>query len=380
MTVFNKNFVMNLVNEINEPCISIYLSTEAAREGNFQKSAIKLKNYLAEVKSILMDEWEYKKADVEKLLKPAYQLVDDINFWHHHEKALALFIKPEKFDYVRLNNSMKEELSVSKYFYIIPLLSELLSDSKYYILALSKHSNRFFEANNHSINRLKEHEVDESLDDYLNYKGDSRDIQHHSHKVSSTNTIFHGRGVINQTEEEDLSKYLKSIDKSIRAALKNGEKPLILYCDQALYHYYKKISSYDHIFDSFINGNPENLNQNEIHQRTSEILYNHIKKQKEKIIEEFKELKGISRTKLDIKLIIPDAYYSKVDSLFIDGKRSLEGYFDQNRNKVHMVQKGKESYDLFNYAAILTLRNGGDVYVVKENVPDDINIEALNRY
>jgi hypothetical protein len=45
-----------------------------------------------------------------------------------------------------------------------------------------------------------------------------------------------------------------------------------------------------------------------------------------------------------------------------------------------MVNDGKDSYDLFNFAAILTLRNGGEVYVFEDMVPEGINIEAINRY
>ncbi|HMA60419.1 MAG TPA: hypothetical protein VKN64_09015, partial [Halanaerobiales bacterium] len=175
-------------------------------------------------------------------------------------------------------------------------------------------------------------------------------------------------------------KYLRRIDNSIKRELKNKEVPLLLYCDEGLYHYYKKVNSYNNLFDKFINGNPESLNKNEIHEKSWEGVKEYIQKQKEEIIEEFQELKGTSKTSMDIKLIIPDAFYSKVYSLLIDGSRKLQGYFDKQKNKVHMIKNGKKTYDLFNYAAILALRNGGDVYVFDEEVPEGIDILAINRY
>lgn len=380
MTIINKDFVMELANEVDEPCISIYLSTQAAREGNFHKLEIKLKNHLSDAAKKLKKEWDFKEAEVEEFLKPAYELVNDINFLHHHEIGLALFISKNKFEYVRFNTDIKDQLNVSKHFYIIPLLNKLMVNNQYYILALSKHENKFYKANSDNITRLSKYEVEESLDDYIEYEGENTNIQHHSHKVSASNTVYHGRGIVMEEEKEELLKYLRQIDSNLKNELKNKEAPLILYCDEGLFHYYQKVNSYNHLFDKFINGNPESLNGDKIHKKTWDVVKEYIHEQKQEIIEEFKELQGTSKTSMDIKMIVPDAFYSKVYSLLIDGNRELKGYFDNQRNKVHMVKDGKDSYDLFNFAAILTLRNGGEVYVFEDMVPEGINIEAINRY
>ncbi len=380
MTIINKDFVMELANEVDEPCISIYLSTQAAREGNFHKLEIKLKNHLSDAAKKLKKEWDFKESEVEEFLKPAYDLVNDINFLHHHEIGLALFISKNKFEYKRFNTDIKDQLSVSKHFYIIPLLNKLMVNNQYYILALSKHDNKFYKANSDNITRLSRYEVEESLDDYIEYEGENTNIQHHSHKVSASNTVYHGRGIVMEEEKEELLKYLRQIDSNLKNELKNKEAPLVLYCDEGLFHYYQKVNSYNHLFDKFINGNPESLKENAIHEKTWDVVKEYIQEQKQEIIEEFKELKGTSKTSLDIKMIVPDAFYSKVYSLLIDGNRELKGYFDNQRNKVHMVKDGKDSYDLFNFAAILTLRNGGEVYVFEDMVPEGINIEAINRY
>lgn len=380
MTIVNRDFVMELANEVNEPCVSIYLSTEAAREGNFHKLEIKLKNHLSEAAQKLENDWDFKSSEVENFLKLAYDLIGDINFLHHHEIGLALFISKNKFETLRFNTNLKDQVSVSQHFYIIPLLNKLMVNNQYYVLALSKHSNKFYKANSDNITRLEKYEVDESLDDYIDYEGANTNIQHHSHKTSASNTVFHGRGIVMEEEKEELLKYLRKIDNSIKRELRNKEIPLVLYCDEGLFHYYEKVNSYNNLFDKFINGNPESLNNNEIHQKSWEAVKEYIRKQKEEIIREFQELKGTSKTSLDIKMIIPDAFYSKVYSLLIDGTKKLQGYFDRQRNKVHIIKNGQNTYDLFNFAAILTLRNGGDVYVFEEEVPEGIDILAINRY
>ncbi len=380
MTIINYDFVMDLVNDSMEPCISIYLSTEAAREGNFHKLEIKYKNKLSEVSKTLKKDWDYREAEIDELLEPAYELIDDINFWQHHEKGIAIFINESKFDYLRFNTKIKDQAKVSKHFYVIPLLFERLTNSQYYILALSKHSNKFFKADSNTITRLKEFEVDESLKDYVGYDGESRNSQHHSHNVSASNTVFHGKGNVQPDEKQDLYKVLKKVDNSIQKAFKNEDTPLILYCDETLYHFYKEINSSNNLFDKFINGNPENINENDIQEKTWEVIEKNVNNKKQEIIDNFMELKGTSRTSLDIKLITRNAYYSRVDSLLINGNRELEGYFDQKKNKVYMIKNGKETYDLYNYAAILTLQNGGEVFVLKEDIPEGINIESINRY
>lgn len=380
MTIINNDFVMDLVNDPKEPCITIYLSTEAAREGNFHKLEIKYKNKLSEVAKILKEDWNYQESEIDELLEPAYQLIDDISFWHHHEKGLAIFINEGKFDYLRFNTDIEDQAVVSKHFYVIPLLFESLTNNQYYILALSKHSNRFYKADSNTITRLKEFETDESLTDYVGYDGESRNPQHNSHKVAASNPVFHGKGNVEPDEKQDLYKILKKVDNSIQKAFKDDEAPLILYCDETLYHFYKETSSSNNLLDKFINGNPENKNQNDIQEKTWEVIQSRVKNKKQEIIDNFLELKGTSRTSLDIKLIIRDAYYGRVDSLLINGNRELKGYFDQNKNKVYMLKNGQKTYDLYNYAAILTLQNGGEVFVLKEDIPEGINIESINRY
>lgn len=380
MANVNKKFLLELVDQSDEPCISIYISTEAAREGNFQKLEIKLKNKLSEAEKVLIEDWGFKETEAKDFLNEARKLIDDISFWHHHEKGLALFISENKFDYVRFNLNINDQLRVSKYFYIIPLINELYENSQYYILALSKHFNKFYKADRININRLKKYEVDESFEDYLDIDGQNQNIQHHSHKVSSSKTVFHGKGIVKHQSNEKLSKYLKSIDNEIYKELKNMNVPLILYCDEGLYHFYKTITNYNNVLDTFINGNPDNVNDIQLHEKTNELIKEYIENRKENIKNEFEELFGTSKTNIDIKNIIPNAYFGKVYSLLINGTKNLEGYYDIKDNKVYQTKDGKDSYDLYNYAAILSLKNGGDVYVLNENLPNDVDIESINRY
>lgn len=380
MSNVNKEFVLSLADQNNQPCITIYISTEAVREGNFKKIEIKLKNHLSEAAYKLKENWGFKADKVKEILKPAYDLVSDINFLHHHELGLALFISENKFEYVRFNSKVKDQISVSEHFYIIPLLKQLTTNSQYYILALSKNENKFFRANSEGITRLKKYEIEESLADYVEYEAQNSNTQQYSHQVSVSGTVVRGGGIVQEEEKEDLLKYLREIDDSIKKELTNKEVPLVLYCDEGLYHYYDKVNSYQNLFNKFLNGNPESLNDEEIHKNTWELIRNYITEQKEDIIDEFKNLKGSSKTTFDVKLIVPDAYYSKVYSLLIDGSIKLYGYFDEQKNKVKLVKNKKNSYDLFNYAAILTLRNGGNVYVFEDEIPEGIDIEAINRY
>jgi len=380
MTNVNKEFVLELINQSDEPCVSIYISTEAARKGNFQKLEIKLKNRLSEAEEVLINDWDYKESEIKELLNDAKKLIDDIRFWHHHEKGLALFISKNKFDYVRFNLDLNDQVKVSKYFYITPLINELYENSQYYILALSKHANKFYKADRTGIERLNKYEVDESFDDYLDIDGQNQNIQHHSHKLSTSKTVFHGKGVVKHQSNEKLSKYLKSVDNEINKELKNKEVPLILYCDEGLFHFYKTITDYNHILDTFINGSPDNWSDQDIYAKTTEVIKDYIDNRKDNIKNEFEELFGTSKTNIDIKNIIPNAYFGKVYSLLINGTKKLEGYYDIKENKVYQTEDGKDTYDLYNYAAILSLKNGGDVYVLNENLPNEIEIESINRY
>jgi len=78
--------------------------------------------------------------------------------------------------------------------------------------------------------------------------------------------------------------------------------------------------------------------------------------------------------------IIEAANYSKIDTLLINKKAEKNGVFDEEENEIKLMGNNKD-YDLYNFAAVQTIKNGGDVYSIeKEEMPEDEDVIAIYRY
>ncbi|MBV7331610.1 hypothetical protein KFU94_25915 [Chloroflexi bacterium TSY] len=76
------------------------------------------------------------------------------------------------------------------------------------------------------------------------------------------------------------------------------------------------------------------------------------------------------------------AQTGRVDTLFAAVGQQQWGYFEPETGYIHLYDRAEPgSDDLFNLAAIDTLKNGGVLYpVLPEDVPSHTGIAAIYRY
>jgi len=110
-----KKTIEKLIEEKDDLNISIYMPTISAASSDVKKMPIQLKNLLNNVKKELQDKYKVDIRDIEDLLKPATNLLGDRVFWQNQKEGLAIFVSPGQFHYFRLNSSLAEKSSVSKY-------------------------------------------------------------------------------------------------------------------------------------------------------------------------------------------------------------------------------------------------------------------------
>ena len=152
MDLLNKDQLWSLMEVADEACVSIYLPTHSAGD-QIQQDPIRLKNLLriAEEK---LTESGMRSTAAKDLLEPARVLLDDDGFWRHGTQELAIFVAPGFFRYYRLPVEFKELVVVTGRFHIKPLLSLLLDDGSFYILALSQKRVRLLRGTRHSVEEL----------------------------------------------------------------------------------------------------------------------------------------------------------------------------------------------------------------------------------
>jgi hypothetical protein len=363
----------------DSPCISIYMSTKAVHKGEFKKLEIEFKNLLQRVEEKLKADWGFKEREINKLLKPAFKLASDSNFWQQQKEGLAVFISSESFRVFKLSVDTYDNSHVSYNFNLKQLISEIHDSQEYYLLALSSNYNRLYRVNRNDIEALDLEELPLNIKEFLNLDDEAAE-KYQSINTAGGSPVFHGQGAAGDDDNEDLLHYLKEIDRVINTKLKDKKNHLIVAADDSLFSLYKNINSYQGLLDEHLSGNAKQMNNKELREKSWEIIEGHIHDYLEKIKERYMEIKSSDKSSDDLEEIVEAAHYGKVDTLVLNKLVEKSGIFVEDENKIKLMENTKD-YDLYNYAAVETIKNGGSVYSIEKNeMPEENDILAIYRY
>ncbi len=381
-----KRVIEKLIEEQDDICISVYMPTRAAASSEVKKMPIQLKTLLNNVKRKLSEDHNLDTREIDKLLKQATDLIGDRVFWQNQKQGLAIFVNSKQFNYFRLPGEVPETATVSKYFNIIPLIPEVMFNKYYYVLALSRNYNGIFRCTKGSVEKVEVEGVPESIQEILQYDESEKTLQFHSGGGEST--IFHGQGVVDDEKREELLQYFRMIDQGLNKYLnprnKKNKLPLIVMCVKELFPLYKEINTYPYLLEKNVEGNPDDSSPDSIKNRAWEIASEYFHNQLEDIDKLYHDLKGTGKTSTQLEDIVSASAFSRVENLLIKKNISQYGIFDAEENKVQIVEQGNEKqaeYDLYNFAAINAIANGGQVYVLEEEqMPDGEDVIAMYRF
>jgi hypothetical protein len=122
------------------------------------------------------------------------------------------------------------------------------------------------------------------------------------------------------------------------------------------------------------------MNYKELRENGWEIVKSHIHDYLEKVKERYNELKASNKSSDQLDKIVESAYYGKIDTLVLNKSAEKAGIFQEEEKEIKLME-GAKDYDLYNYAAVETIKNGGTVYSLeKEELPEETDILAIYRY
>ena len=387
MNILGRDDLRTLMGKYKGLCVSIYMPTHRAGRG-IQQDSIRLKNLLGEAEEALTLSG-LRTPEAQELLEPAEKLLQDGLFWQHQSDGLALFLSPEAFRSYRLPFDFEELVVVTDRFHIKPLLP-LLSGGQFYVLALSQNEVRLLQGTRYSVSEVDLEGMPESLAETLRYNDPEKRFQFHT----STRTpggkgqrpaIFHGHGVASADDPKDyISRYFHQVDEALQDLLRDEQVLLVLAGVDYLHPIYKEANAYPYLVDEGIEGNPEELSAEELHERAWAIVQPLFLAAQKEAAAEYKQLAGVGSEQAsnDLKEIVPAAYHGRVETLFVTVGLQKWGSFDPDTNVVHLYEEAEPGdEDLLDFAAVQTLLNGGTVYAVElEKVPDGASLAAVFRY
>lgn len=371
MNQLRKEDVLKLIETKADPCISIYLPTEKAGK-DILKGRILLKNLLKETEKKL-SLLNISEPDTKNILNEAYKLIEDLIFWQNSNEGLALFISKDTFKHFKMPMKFQEKVHVSKEFNIIPLLSVLTKNENYYILSLSQKNIRLYRCDEFNIDEIELVDIPTSLDAALQMDDPERQLQYHSGNPKTTSAIYHGHGGGADDNKGQINRFMQRVSSDILDFMPNRELPLIVSGVNYIVSMYKDANKYQNISNSHIDGNPDNMHPKELKEKAHKIMNESFNKKLDLMIEKFSEAKSIGNGSDILEDIISASYHGRINKLFLTADTEKWGYYDENLQYLYELSEPTiEAENVINISAINTLKNGGDVLVLK---PEEMNSE-----
>jgi hypothetical protein len=383
MDMISGSQLRTLMEEGGDPCVSIYIPTSRSWPET-QTNTARLKNAISEAEAHLT-EHGLREPEAQDFLVRVIGLLENEGFWRHPSDGLAIFLSKDRFECYRLPIDFEEVVFVGNRFHIKPLIPLFSNNGRFYILAVSQNELRFFQGTRYRTSWIEPEDLPDSIREVLQYVDSERQIQFHTGTSSGSGqraAMFHGQGVGRDDSKDKIIEYFRLIDGSVHKILQREKAPLIFAGVDYLFPMYKEVNTYPYLLDEAIEGNPEGLSDQELHDKAWEIVKPYFDQEQKEAVEKYEEYKVAEKATNDVKDIILAAYYGKIETLFVALDLQLWGVFEPDTNSVYIHQEAQpEDYDLLDYAAVQTLLNGGTVYAVgMDYVPGRPPMAAIFRW
>jgi hypothetical protein len=368
-----------LIEAQGEWCVSMFMPTVRAGT-EVQQNPIRFKNLLRRAEEHLQ-QLNARVPDIDRLLRPAGDLLDSPEFWRGAGDGLAVFVAPEQLFTYRLPLTFEELVIARQRFHIKPLLPLLSGDGRFYALAISQEQVRLLEGTRDSVRQVDLAEVPESLSEALQYDRPERQVR--ARGTRGGESFGYGGGE-DEEVKLDIRRYFQMVDRGLRDVLAEQQVPLVLAGVDFLLPIYREANTYGYLLDTGITGNPETLSAKELHKRAWEIVRPHFTQAQGEQKELYLALAGRSdpRASNTLREVVQAAYEGRIATLFVAVNAQEWGVYRAHSHKVHVhPERQPGDQDLFDVAAAQTFANGGTIYAVEAaDVPGGKAYAAIFRY
>jgi len=385
MDILNPTDLKSLIAQQGKWCVSLYIPTHRVGREQ-QQDPIRLKNLLAEAEAKLLANG-LRRPEVQKLMRPAEELLWNDDFWRHQSDGLVIFLSSGFSVIYRLPTEFEELLIVANNFHIKPLIPLLGRAGKFYILAISLNNVRLFEATPDTINEIKLNFAT-SMDKALWMDEPERYLNLHSGSVSTSKAkggvaAYYGQG-IGEEEKTNILRFFHLVNQGLSALIEDKTPPMVLAGVDYLLPIYREASTYQNLLKDSIVGNPDRENLKELHEEAWKIVKPIFEESEKKAFEKFEQLNGQQSPLAtnDLTKAVKAAKFGQVETLFVPLGEQIWGRYDADNNKVILeTQPGPKNEDLLDFAAAETILNSGQVFAVpREQLPTDGDLAATLRY
>jgi hypothetical protein len=378
--MFSRSDLDELVAMDVRPAVSIYLPTHVAGR-EIRQDPIRLKNLLSSAAERLSATW--RKPEVEEFLGPAEALVGDEEFWRHQQQGLAVFLARGFNRIHKLPIPVPEETLLGEHFHIKPLLPLLEDTGLFWLLTISAKHTRLYHGSRWEFSENKEIDLPQGVGKIRGMT--DYEETHYGSPVGRRGGLAKAQSFgddPDQVRKDELLEFLHRIVPPIEPLIKRRPAPVIVAADPEIGGHFREIAGWKEIEPHGIFENPDALPEDELHRRAYALVEPKLAETRAAAVDRLNALLAAGKATTKPEEIVKAARYARIDTLFLTGDDHLWGLFDESEDRV--VAHGSAAdgdLDLLDFAALMTLRQGGSVMLVeREALPPPGLSAAILRY
>ncbi len=356
------------------PRVSIFLPTSRGAQ-SMDANRILLKNQLKRAEVELRD-FDLRPSQIDAILGPTRQLLDESLFWAGASDGLALFASIGGTRLFRLPLQLPELVAVGNRFVVWPLLPLLTTSGHYFVLTLSHFDAHLFQASRFGIDevpleriKLDEPAIPETRRPQATFVG------------AGTGRLHSGVGGAVLPDRKTLTlERFRRVDQALRHTLGGEQAPLVVAGVSYLHALYERVNNYPYLLSAGVGGNPRDITLDQLRQRSWEIVEPVLRQPEALAANEYLRLRGTGRTSTLPADVYAAALEGRVDTLFVSSDVSGWRPADGGPAVVRLSEAMTDG-ELVDLAALATLRNSGSVFAIPEDrMPEHALVAAVLRF
>ena len=390
--------IRKVVEEAQSPVITAYIPTVRGAVQP-QENSLHLRDLLKQAEPSL-EEAGLSRREIEVLLEPLIRLLEDERFWRDQLDGLAIVRDVASLRHWRLPFSVPATIRVDDGPAIRQLLRAVHPRRDLYVLALSQHVVRLFHATHLGIRELSLDglAIPRSVEEALRYDDLQKpELQHHpvtgpgrspegnaptSGRAGGRRHAFHGHGESGEGEKTQIRRFLQGVDGGISKLLSVAKPPLVLAAVDHIAALYREVSQHEPILDDVVEGNPDRLDEQELHDRALPIIESYTRRSLEGVRDAFGAAIGAAQAASGPDEVLAAAHDGRIRTLLVASDAEVWGRFDPVSRVLELADGPSSGLkDLVEEACRTCVLTSSEVYVLE---PDDMvgdgPLAAILRY
>lgn len=382
----NKEALLQLADRTHPHSISLFIPTHSrGREVLEGQDQILFKNHLQAIR-LELEAQQMRSNDIDDLMLPLEDLLNDVQFWRHRTAGLAVFRSPAYFETFDSPVPLDDFYQLSDSFFVRPLLPYVQSAPEYYLLQIGKNGVILYQADPYSISVVNTQGVmPADLNDVTKYYDFEEELQGRTKGRGGMTAVYTSEDSDNKEKDHLLADYFRLIDEAIIQLIGTRNVPLLLASVEYYQPIYRQVNAYPHLHEGGLTGNFDHVDLRELHEMANEQLRDYFNRPQQERISQYQHNSGGDLVSRDLRLILEAAVTGRVEVLFVQQDGEAWGQFDEATLTATLHDEAQPGdMSLIDQAALLTLRNGGEVYVLDEVAlladKEPVAITALFRF